>query len=97
MTSDPPLTIDLNLQTQSCQYSTPPVFSVFESPSLGPTEPLSTPNGPLQIPLPKFDVHTKIYKGPLCRNVAFGWATHSYSIVDDLAQSPAAISTLEIL
>ena len=53
MASDPPLTVDLNLQTRSRQYSTPPVPSVSESPSSGPTEPLSTPNGPLQLPLPK--------------------------------------------
>ena len=60
-------------------------------------EPLSTPNGPLQIPQPKVEVHTRIPNGPLHLNVASGKAAHSYSIVDDLAQSPAAISTLELL
>ena len=61
------------------------------------TGPLSTPNGPFQIPQTKVEVHTKIPKGPLHRNVASGKATHSYSIVDDLAQSPAVVSTLELL
>ena len=42
-------------------------------------------------------MHTKITKGPLRQNDAFGRVAHSYSIVDDLAQSPAAISTLELL
>ena len=97
MDFDQSLPVDLNLQTRSCQYSTPPAPSVTESPSLGPTEPLSKPNGPLQIPQPKVEVHTKIPKGPLRQNAASGRAAHSYSIVDDLAQSPAAISTLELL
>ena len=97
MASNQPLTIDLNLQTRSRQYSTPLVLPAFESPSSGPTKPLSTPNGPLQIPPPKAEVHTKIPKGPLRRNATSSRATHSYSIVDDMAQSPAAISTLEIL
>ena len=97
MASDQLLTVDLNLQTRSRQYSTPPVPSVSESPLSGPTEPLSTPNGPLQLPLPKAEVHPKPPKGPLCRNDASGRAAHSYIIVDDLAQSPAAISTLALL
>ena len=97
MNSDPPLTVDLNLQTRSRQYPTPPAQSSPESPSSSSKEPLSTTNGPLHIPQPKVEVHTKIPKGPLCRNAASGRATHSYSIVDDLAQSPAAISMLELL
>ena len=97
MASDPPLTVDLNLQTRSRQYSTPPVTSVSESPSSGPTEPLLTPNGPLQLPPPKDAVHPKPPKGPLCRNATSVRATHSYSIVDDLAQYSAAISALELL
>ena len=70
MNSDQPLPIDLNLQTWSRQYPKPPALSVTESPYSGPTEPLSTPNGPLQIPPPKAEVHTKIPKGPLRRNGA---------------------------
>lgn len=97
MNSDPPLTVDLNLQTRSRQYPTPSAQSTPESPSSGSTEPLLTSNGPLHIPQPKVEVHTKMPKGPLRRNATSGRAAHSYSIVDDLAQSPAAISTLELL
>ena len=56
-----------------------------------------TPNGPLKIPQPRAEVHTKIPKGPLRRNDASGKVAHSYSIVDDLGQSLAAISMLELL
>ena len=97
MNSDQPLTVDLNLQTRSPQYPKPLAPSVPKSPSLGSTEPLSTSNGPLHIPQPKVEVHTNIPKGPLRQNAASSQAAHLYSIVDDLAQSPAAISTLELL
>ena len=97
MNSAPPPTVDLNLQSRAPQYPKPPAPSVPESPSSGSTEPLLTSNGPLHIPQPKFEVHTKIPKGPLRRNAASGRAAHLYSIVDDLAESPAAISTLELL
>ena len=97
MNSAPPLTVDLNLQTRSRQYPKPPAQSASEHPSSGSIEPLSSPSGPLHIPQPKVEVHTKIPKGPLRRNAASGRAAHLYSIVDDLAQSPAAISTLELL
>ena len=97
MTSDPSPTVDLHLQTRSRQYPKPPAHSAPESSSSGSTEPLSTSNGPLHIPQPKVEVHPKIPKGPLHRNAASGRAAHSYIIVDDLAQSPAAISTLELL
>ena len=97
MNSDQPVIVDLNLQTRSRQYTKPPITSVPEPPPLVSTEPLSTPNGPLQITQPKAEVHTKILKGPLRRNVASGKASHSYSIVDDLVQSPTTISMLELL
>ena len=97
MNSDRPPTIDINLQTRSRQYNKPPTTSVPEPPPSVSTEPLSTPNGPLQIPQPKVEVCTKIPKGPLRRNVSSRKAIHSYSIIDDLAQSPTAISMLEIL
>jgi len=48
-------------------------------------------------PQPKAQVHTKIPKGPLRRNNAYGKYANLYSIEDDLAHSPAAISTLELL
>ena len=97
MNSDSSPIIALNLQTRSHQYPKPPAQSTSESPSSGSTEPLSTSNGPLHIPQPKVEVHTNIPKGPLRRNAALGRAAHSYNIVDDLAQSPTAISTLELL
>ena len=50
----------------------------------------------MQLPLPKAEVHPKPPKGPLRRNDASGRAAHSYNKVDDLAHSPAAISTLEL-
>ena len=70
MNSDPSPTVDLHLQTRSRQYPKPPAQSAPESPSSGPTKPLSTSNGPLHIPQPKVEVHTKIPKGPLRRNAA---------------------------
>ena len=97
MNSDQPIIVDLNLQTRSRQYNKPPTTSVPEMPPSISTEPLLTPNGPLQISQPKEEVHTKIRKGPLRRNSASGKAAHLYNIVDVLAQSPAAISMLELL
>ena len=97
MNSDQPLPIDLNLQTRSRQYPKPPAPSVPESLSSGSIEPLLTSNGPLHIPSPKVEVPTMIPKGSLCRYATSGRAAHSYSVVDDLAQSPATISTLELL
>ena len=65
MNSDQPNTIDLNIQTLSRQYNKPPTTFFTESPSSGPIEPLLTLNGPLHIPQPKAEVHTKIHKGSL--------------------------------
>lgn len=65
MNSDQPITVDLNLQTWSRQYNKPLATSAPEPPSLGSIKPLLTTNGPLQIPQPKAEVHTKIPKGTL--------------------------------
>lgn len=54
-------------------------------------------NGPLQIPQPKVEEIPKILKWPLCRNVASNRASHTYSIVDNLAQSSTTKLTLEVL
>lgn len=35
--------------------------------------------------MPKVEVPPKITKGPLCGNLVSSVATHTYSIVDDLA------------
>ena len=72
MNSDPSSTVDLHLQTQSHQYPKPPAQSAPEPPSSGSTEPLSTSSGPLHIPQPKVEVHTKIPKGTLRQNAAPG-------------------------
>lgn len=96
MKSDQPSTLDLNLQTRSRQYNKPPATPVSEPPPSVSTKPLSTPKGPLQIPQPRVEFHTKIPKGPLLGNAASGKAAHFYSIVDDLAQSVTAISMLEL-
>ena len=77
MKSDQPTTINLNLQTQSRQYKNPRSTSVIKPPFSGPIEPLSTPNGPLQIPQPKAEIHTKIPKGPLQRNANSSKDSHS--------------------
>ena len=60
MHSDPSLTVNLHLQTRSRQHPQPLAQSASESPSSGSTKPLLTSNGPLHIPQPKFEVHTKI-------------------------------------
>ena len=55
-----------------------------------PTAPLTIPKFPLE-PLPK------MVKGPNRRAGNYSKVAHNYSIVDDLAQSPAAIFALEVL
>ena len=97
MNSNKVNTFDVNLQTWSCQYEKPSTSSATNTKTKEYTEPLTTPNGPLQIPQPKFESIPKIPKGPLCCNAASNRATHTYSIVDDLAQSPIAMSMLEVL
>jgi len=88
---------DINLQIQSCQYEKPSTSSATESKTKAFVEPHTPPNGLLQIPPPKFEAIPKIPKVPLRHNVASNQATHTYSIVDDLAQSPAVMSMQEVL
>ena len=57
---------DINLQTHSCQYDKPLISSTIESKAKESTEPLTTPNGPLQITQTKIEAIPKIPKGPLC-------------------------------
>jgi len=61
------------------------------------SKPIASSNGTLQIPQSKVEVIAKIPKGPLCQNVASAKSTHTYNIVDDLAQSHATMSMLEVL
>ena len=88
---------DINLQTQSGQYDKPSTLFTTESKTKSSPKPVMTPNGLLQIPQPKFEVIPKILKGPLHHNVASNWASHTYNIVDDLAQSLATMLMLEVL
>jgi len=50
-------TKQVNLQTQLHQYDKAPTKSVIESRTKVFTEPLSSPNGTLQIPLPSQGSH----------------------------------------
>jgi hypothetical protein len=85
---------EILLQTRNHQY--PP--TVESTPTS--TEENPTPTGPpLVIPRPSAEPPLRIPRIPLCRNVHNPQAreTHNYSLVDDLAQSPASMSVLEVL
>jgi hypothetical protein len=85
---------EILLQTHNRQYHTP-----VESPPISP-ETTPTPMGPpLVIPLPSSKPPLRIPHIPLRRNVhnPQARAAHNYSLVDDLAQSPTAMSVLEVL
>jgi len=88
---------NINLQTWSCQYDKPSTSLAADSKTKVFVEPLTTKNGHLEIPQTKLEAIPNIPKGPLYRNVASNKSSHTYSIVDDLVQSPAAISTLQVL
>jgi hypothetical protein len=63
-------------------------------------EALPTTTGqPLMIPRPHVEPIPRIPRMPLRRNVhnPHASAAHNYILVDDLAQSPATISVLEVL
>jgi hypothetical protein len=85
---------EIVLQTRNRQYQTP-AESTPISPEINPTL-----MGPLLvIPLPSAEPPLRIPRIPLRRNVhnPLAKAAHKYSLVDDLAQSPAAMSMLEVL
>jgi hypothetical protein len=85
---------EIFLQTRNRQYSAPaestPTSAETNHPPTGP---------PLVIPLPSPEPPLRIPRIPLRRNVhnPQARAAHNYSLVDDLAQSPAAMSFLEVL
>jgi hypothetical protein len=85
---------EILLQMRNHQYHTP-VESTPISPETNPTPTVP----PLVIPLPSTEPPLRIPCIPLRRNVhnPQGRAAHNYSLVDDLAQSPAAMSVLEVL
>ena len=85
---------EILLQTRNRQYPT-----IDESTPTSP-ETNPTPTGPpLVIPRPSAEPPLRIPRIPLRRNVhnPQARATHNYSLVDDLAQSPTAMSVLEVL
>jgi hypothetical protein len=85
---------EILLQTRNRQYHAP-AESTPISPETNPT-----PTGPpLVIPRPSAKSPLRIPHIPLRRNVhnPQARAAHNYSLVDDLAQSPAAMSVLEVL
>jgi hypothetical protein len=85
---------EILLQTRNRQYSAP----AESTPTSAETNP--TPTGPpLVIPRPSTEPPLHIPRIPLSRNVnnPQARAAHNYSLVDDLAQSSAAMSILEVL
>jgi hypothetical protein len=85
---------EILLQMCSHQYHAP-AESTPISPETNPT-----PTGPpLVIPRPSVEPPLRIPCIPLHRNVhnPQARAAHNYSLVDDLAQSPATMSVLEVL
>lgn len=87
---------NINIQTWTHQYEKPSTSSATESKTKVFVEPLMIPNGHLQIPQLKVEAISKIPKGPLHHNAASNRDSRTYSILDDLAQSPASILTLEL-
>jgi hypothetical protein len=83
---------EILLQTRNRQY---PAESTSTPPETNPTP--AAP--PLVIPRPTAEPPLRIPRIPLRRNVhnPQARAAHNYSLVDDLAQSPAAMSVLEVL
>jgi hypothetical protein len=85
---------EILLQTHNRQYHAP-----IESPPI-PLETNPTPTRPSSvIPHPSTEPPLRIPRIPLCRNIhnPQARAAHNYSLVDDLAQSLAAMSVLEVL
>jgi hypothetical protein len=85
---------EILLQTRNRQY---PPMAESAPPSLE-TNPI--PTGPsLMIPRPSAEPPLRIPRIPLRRNVhnPQARAAHNYSLVDDLAQSPAAMLVMEVL
>jgi hypothetical protein len=85
---------EILLQTCNHQY-----HAHIESPSI-PLETIPTPTGsPLVIPCPNTKPPLPIPHIPLCRNVHNPQArvAHNYSLVDDLVQSLATMTVLEVL
>jgi hypothetical protein len=85
---------EILLQTRNIQYHAP-----AESPPIPPETKPTLTGPPLVIPLPSAEPLLCIPCIPLRRNVHNPQArvAHNYSLVDDLAQSPAVMSVMEVL
>jgi hypothetical protein len=85
---------EILLQTRGLQYNVPPESTPTTS-KVAPT----TLGQPLMIPCPNTEPNPYIPCMSLRQNVHNPHAreTHNYSLVDDLAQSPTAMSLLEVL
>jgi hypothetical protein len=69
-------------------------------PLVQPPPPTSPPNGPLHLETPKLDTFLPPPPKGVVLKSSFnlhGCATQNYSIVEDLAQAPSAMSALEVL
>jgi len=80
---------EILLQTRNLTYDNPPELNPSTLVMIMPTRPLT-------IMKPPIDVMPKMVKVPLWRARSNSKATHNYSIVDDLAQSPSFMSVLEV-
>jgi hypothetical protein len=82
------------IQMHNRQYSAPP----DSTPTTSEVTPV-TSGPPLMLPRPNTELPLRSPCIPLHRNVNNPQArvAHNYSLVDDLAQSPAAMSVLEVL
>jgi hypothetical protein len=85
---------EILLQTHSHQYGTSP--DPLPTTSDAPQPPTGQP---LMIPHPNTEAITHMPHAPLHRNVhnPHARATHSYSLIDDLTQSPTSMSVMEVL
>ena len=81
---------EMFFQTWNHSYDTPPDSSMSGASTSAPIAPLTISKMPIE-PFPKME------KGPTTRVGNYSKAAHNYSIVDDLAQSPATMSALEVL
>ena len=81
---------EMFFQTRNQNYNTPPDTNMSQASTSAPTVPLTISNMPIE-------TFPKMAKGPTRRAGNHSKATHNYSIVDDLAQSPVAMSSLELL
>ena len=91
------MTNSILLQNRARNYETPPP----KTPPINdaPESYSNATNGPLQIDRPSLDTIIRPPKGVIQNSFhnPSVCASHNYNIVEDLAQAPCAMSTLEVL